>query len=290
MRGAPLLHDGGRDPGVRRARREGSLDDVPEDLPGHVVEVRRQDDLGAGLGHRLSEHGHGHVGPVGQHAAARAVPRGAQGHLRSRAVRRACGAQQGRPCRRDRLSRLPAPHPCALQQRERGGSRDGQHAVAGVHRAAAQRKRRGVHTRHPEIAQRRRASDDVDQGVVPAEFVQVDVGGRHAVQRALHLGDRGQRRLRHGQAGPGRHRDQLRGRALGGVVVDLDPHAGGGQRSGAHPLGVEPPAGEPGRGDRLPYGVERGPGVEQRAEQHVARESGEGVEVEDHRDVLLVRR
>jgi hypothetical protein len=124
-------------------------------------------------------------------------------------------------------------------------------------------------------------ADRVDDGVEPADLVQVHPRRVDAVDPRLHLGD-----LPHGTRG-NRHvgdpREQLRGMPLRGRVGDLDDGPRGPDPAPCDALGPELPAVQPGARHRGPYAVHGGTEVEQRAEQHVAGDPAERVEPQDQR-------
>ena len=143
------------------------------------------------------------------------------------------------------------------------------------------------HVVDPERVHRGRDADDVHDGVMAAQLVQMDGGRIGAVDARFDLCDRPQcgdgarrHRLRRGRRG---QRDELGGPAFGRVVGDADVDAGTGQTVVADALGGQLPAGQAGGRDGGPDLLQRGARVQEGGEQHVPGQAGEGVDPADHR-------
>ena len=182
-----------------------------------------------------------------------------------------------------------------------------------AHRAAAEVQRRGDDPIGAEPLEREDAADDVDDRVERADFVQVDVVDRHLVdvrfdrREPAEQRDRAiARRRRQRRAGDqpldlgdvpvrmvlrARARGRPRGRTGPRGRARPPRHAAGTCSSSCHCVAaiarsltrdaddrvvVETQAAE-----RVAHGLERHAGVEAGAEEHVARDAGEAVEIKD---------
>ena len=169
--------------------------------------------------------------------------------------------------------------------------------MAGADHARPHPDGRRRHLVDAERLQGGAGADDVDDGVDAADLVEVDRGGRPAVEAALGLGQEEEHPLGPfpdpvGEAGL---LDDPGDVAVGaGDAVGLGLHVGlgGGQPAPHDELGLQTPA-----GDRQPledggHLVEGGAGVEAGAEGHVAGDAGEAVEPGDgrHRSAPTSRR
>ena len=128
--------------------------------------------------------------------------------------------------------------------------------------------------------------DDVDDGVVPADLVEVHLVDRAAVQRRFHVGqaaEDGERPLGH----PGRQAASVIRAAMWAWVrtthVVAAPHQGPGAGHAAPErlLHLELPAGQGRRCEEEADLVEVGSGIDEGAERHVAGDAGEAVEPGD---------
>ena len=143
--------------------------------------------------------------------------------------------------------------------------------------------RAGPHLVDAQDLEGGRRPHHVDDGVVAADLVEVDLVDRAAVEPSLHLGQRREG----GQGPPGDPLGQP-GLADQADDVGVGPHhhvvlgahhrPGGGDATPQHRLDLEGPAPE---GQPLEQGqhlVEVGAGIEQAAERHVPGDPGEAVE------------
>ena len=205
----------------------------------------------------------------------------------------------------------------ALGQARRRRRRHRERAVRAADGAAAQVQRRGDDAIGAEPLEREDAADDVHDRVERAHFVQVDVFDRHLVDVGLDGREAADQRdgaiaRRRRERRPGDQpldpgdvpvRMVLRGAtvlvaAFALVSMDL-PVLRRRHRAGRDPLVEHPPrrrdAGpqharrrdvvvvEAEAAEGRAHGVQRDAGVEAGAEQHVARDAGEAIEIEEFR-------
>ena len=160
-----------------------------------------------------------------------------------------------------------------------------------AHHAHARRHGGGAHLVDAEDLERCGRADDVNDGVVPADLVEVDLIDRSAVQRGFHHRQLGEDRL-----GPCRHAGRQGGffnecgdHAVGPNhhVVAADDGAGASDASPNTVLELERPPGKVQAVEERTHLVDIGPGVDQRPERHVTRDAGEAVEPCHRRGVDL---
>ena len=170
--------------------------------------------------------------------------------------------------------------------------------MGGVDEAARQRQRRAHHALHAEQLEAGEHAHDVDDRVDAAQLVQVDAVAGGAVDGGLDLpealedgagaaldGSRDRARLQQG--------GNFRQMTFGGVIGDPDLDL---QRADAgllHRLRAQLEAGQMQVGQPLPQLRLGDAGRKQRAEQHVAADAGDAVDVGDgHRasPAALIRR
>ena len=158
--------------------------------------------------------------------------------------------------------------------------------MSGVDETARQRQRRAHHALHAEQLEAGEHAHHVDDGVDAAQLVQVDAVAGSAVDGGLHFPeapedgagaalDGGRDRARLQQGG------NFRQMPFGGVVGDPDLDL---QRADAgllHPLRAELEAREMQVGQALPQLRLGDAGGKQRAQQHVAADAGDAVDVGD---------
>jgi hypothetical protein len=158
--------------------------------------------------------------------------------------------------------------------------------VAGADHARSHPDSGGADLVDAEDLERGAGPDDVDDGVDAADLVEVDGGGRPAVQAALGLGQEPEHPLRPlphplGQAGLLDEPGDVAVRA--GDAVGLGFHVGlrGGQAAPHDEVGLERPAADRQPLENAGHLVEGGAGVETGAQRHVAGDTGEAVEPGD---------
>ena len=159
--------------------------------------------------------------------------------------------------------------------------------MGAAHGAAPRCHRRGAHLVDPEHFECGRRPDDVDDRVVPADLVEVDLLDRAPVQHRLDGGEQaehGQRALRHPRR-EGRLLDQRRDRPMGADdhVVAGDDRTRAGDASPHARLEPQVPTGKGEPVEQPADLVDVRPGVDERAEGHVAGNAREAVEPGDRR-------
>ena len=166
--------------------------------------------------------------------------------------------------------------------------------MAAAHGAGAERQRPAHHLVDAEQVQGRGHADRVDDGVHPADLVQVHLVHGHAVQVRLDPRDRrdgpGGQLGHRGRAGARDHLLQFGRPARRDAVGHPDPGPGGQQGTPLDALHVERPAGQPRGVDGGADAVERRAEPQQRPEQHVTGHPAERVEPDDHRGRARARR
>ena len=170
----------------------------------------------------------------------------------------------------------------------RGGV--GQQAVGGPDHAGAGDDGGRPHLVDAEHLEGGAGADDVDDGVEPADLVEVDLLRRATVEAALGVGQRregGQRAGRHAVGQPGLldERRDVRRRADDRGVLRVHVQLGGRDPAAQHRLGLDRPAADRQALEQGPHLVEVGAGVDQRSERHVAGDAGEAVEPGEARHV-----
>jgi len=151
-----------------------------------------------------------------------------------------------------------------------GGCRRGyrQDAMLRRYRAAAEREWRHGHVLETEVREASASAHYVQQGIQPAQLVEVDLLERNAVDASLHLSETPE----DGAGGVTGRRGQTAGGDDGQHVFQVPPlrsrlelkrNAGGGDAALYHFLGIHPPAGHVELLQRL---LQPGPaGVDERA-------------------------
>ncbi len=173
-----------------------------------------------------------------------------------------------------------------FEQPQRGRRGHGKYAMRRGHAAVADGDRAAVHVIDPEFGQAPYRSDDVDDRVNGAHFVQVHLFRRDTVDRALHFGECGERGERASAHGSRKRRalddpTDLLEMATVGLRRDPEIHL---RARDARPLDAldahrHAVEAKPGRQRTEPIGIEAG--VHQRPEHHVARDAAEWVEDRD---------
>ena len=183
----------------------------------------------------------------------------------------------------------------ALEQFEHGRAGDRDDAVRAAGRPAAERDRRGVQPVEAEVLEPGHDADDVGQRVQRADLVEVHGLRLDPVHPAL--GDReplehGERALADGggQVGVEQQRADVGPGAVLGRLGRLDVHPGGAEAMAGDLLGNQADALDRQRGDGGGRHVEGNPGVDQRAEQHVARRPRGEIEPADGHAVIMPSR
>ena len=162
-----------------------------------------------------------------------------------------------------------------------------------VHRAAPRGHGRGAHLVDPEHLECGCGADDVDDGVVPTDLVEVHLVDRATVQVGLD----GRQRAEDGQGALGHPRrergvlDHRPDRSVGAadVVTSGDDHPRAGDASAPAFFDPKVPAREGKAVEHAADLLDVGTGVDERAEGHVTGDAGEAVEP-GHPDVRSVRR
>ena len=216
-------------------------------------------------------------------AGAAAEARRRDRHVRERAERR---GQRGEQCgaggRRELDPDVAAVGRDPLEEADRRRRRIGQPAVRAAHRARSRCHGGGAHLVDPEHLEGGGRPDDVDDGVVPAHLVEVDLVDGSPVQRGLHGGQPVEHRLRP-RRDPGGQRGVLYQGGDDAVgahhhVVSPDDGAGAGDAASDALLELEVPAGQGQPVEEAADLVDVGARVDERAQRHVARDAGEAVE------------
>src|SRR5690606_17727587 len=129
-----------------------------------------------------------------QIGAAGAVANGFYGHFRQGAKLPGQGGGQGGAGGGNQLRlRLPAVnrHPAGFQQLQGGRGRQGQESMGTPDHAAPHRKRRAANLFHAQQKKGGNGTDNIDDGVHGANFMEVDLFLRDAVNRRLGPGQGG---------------------------------------------------------------------------------------------------
>ncbi len=157
--------------------------------------------------------------------------------------------------------------------------------MLGRRETAAHRQRTAREPLHAESPQQREDAAEIDQGVVAAELVQHDVARRDPVERRFRGSQAIERRertradlVREGRVG--QDRPELAGGATARAFRGDDVHVGGGDPRTLHPADLDPNV-EAERRDGLLEGGDRRAGVEQRRQDHVARQPPDRIEMRD---------
>ena len=166
------------------------------------------------------------------------------------------------------------------------GAGSGRTPCAACDEAPRERERRGDHALDAELLEQHERPADVDERVERAELVEVDVVGRHAVDPALDLGQSPERveRTRPRSLGELRSLDELADVPVVAVIVvvgSVDPEVERADPLPLDPLDVDLHPFDPERVRDGAQGLELRSGVDERSEQHVAREPGDTVEIGD---------
>jgi hypothetical protein len=173
-----------------------------------------------------------------------------------------------------------------VEQGDDGGRRVREQTVGGPDHAGARGHGAGLHLVDVEHLQCGGDAHDVDDGVEPAHLVEVDLLGRAAVQPPLDLGQRGERGERPGgdpfrQPGLRHQAGDVGGGADDGGLLGPDVGLGGGDAAPEHRLDLQLPAVHGKLAEQAADLVGVGPGVDERAERHVAGDPREAVEPGD---------
>ena len=288
MAGPAFLHGDRADPRVERPGLERGGHGEAQLLARHVVEVRLEEQRALPGTHSrpvgtLADDDLGAVGQVLHLTGASAEARRGHRHVGEGTERGGeRGEQGGTGGRRELNPHVTSVRRDALEQTDRRRRRIGQPAVRAAHHSHSRRHRGGAHLVDAEHLERSGRPDDVDDGVVPADLVEVHLVDRPTMQGGF---DRGQ--LVEDRLGTRRH-----ARRKGGLLNE-----GGDHPVGAHHHVVAPDDGT-GAGDAAPDAVfefqvpagERKPfeqradlvdvgaRVNERPQRHVARDAGEAVE------------
>ena len=158
--------------------------------------------------------------------------------------------------------------------------------MGGLDRPGPERGWRREHTVDIEEHDRGRDPDTVDDGVECPHLVQVHVARIDPVERPLDLGDAAHRVRRDlGDTSGLRAPDDLEHLPRRpGVDMVVDPNVDARCHEATHVAALrrQLPSGQAGRGHRGADGVERRARVDERAEEHVAGDTRDRVEPEDH--------
>ena len=210
-----LLHLHGRVEHFQRARGVERVHQVAEDLRVHVVDLALEDDdgverarvRGPGSGIRVVgmalTHQHANdVRRLCQLAVAGAVTDLVHAHRWHGAKRRRVLGQNQRPGRRQQLGlNSRGIDRSILQQRDRRRCRHRKHAVRRSHHAAADVERRHDNAVGVEPLEREHGADNVDDGIDGANFVEVHLVDRHAMDAGFGSREAMKHRDRPGLAG-----------------------------------------------------------------------------------------
>ena len=186
--GAALLHGDRAHPGVQCAAIECGRDRIPELLTGHVVEIGLEHEGGLAWadGDVLGpspDHDLGAVRQVVHLPGSPAEAGPGDRHVGERSERRRERREESGPRRRRQLQGdVPTVGGDAFEEADGGRGRVGQPPVCTVHGAAARGHGRGAHLVDPEHLQCGCGADDVDDGVVPTDLVEVHLVDRAPVQ------------------------------------------------------------------------------------------------------------
>ena len=192
--GPALLHGDRAHPGVERAGLEGGGDGVSELLARHVVEVRLEQErrlpgTDRGSADTPADDDLGAVRQVVHLTGAPAEARGGDRHVREGSERGGQrGQQRGAGGRRELDPDVAAVGGDPLEQADRRRSRIGQPAVRAADRAHPRGHRRGADLVDAEHLERGSRPDDVDDRIVPADLVEVDLVDGTPVQGGFHRG------------------------------------------------------------------------------------------------------
>ena len=299
MPGPALLHRQRSDPRIQRPGRERRLQRGRDELRTQVVEICLQDDERLARGRRLlAENRAKQVRSIVPALRAGPVSRPSYGHRGQRVDGLAHRREERGAGRRGPLARAARPDRAPAQDLEHGRSGNGDRTVPAPHRSAAGGRGQGDDAAGIQHGDEERSAQHVDDGIERAHLVQLDLVRRDAVDPALRLGEALEGSLRQ-RLRPRRKRgsrEQVADLAVGPVVRlalphrvrDLDGHVQGGDAVDLDRSGNDPQRAQVGvlgllreRRDSLVERCAGSPEVEERRDQHVARDSSDRLEGED---------
>ena len=157
--------------------------------------------------------------------------------------------------------------------------------MGAAHGAAPGCHRRGAHLVDPEHLECGRRPDDVDDGVVPADLVEVDLVDRPPVQRRLDVASvrntASARCVTLAGSAASSIRAAIAAMGADDHVVAADDGTGAGDAAPHAVLEPQVPAGKGEPVEQAADLVDVGPGVDERPEGHVAGDAREAVEPGD---------
>ena len=293
--GAALLHDDGLQRNIERAEFQQALGGVGQYLRVEVVDIGfdhadRKRLVGAG---RLAEDDAENIRVVRKIVIARAIADCRDLHRRQYAEARGQRGGDRGASRRDQFDRGSARIDRSAGKQQRGGrGGDGKNAVLGFDGAAAHIERRADHGFDFEQIERDRGAHDIGDGIGRAHLVEVDLLDGHLMDlrfRFAELAENGDRiaARRLGEVRLLDHLDDVREVAVNFGFLYRNAVLGGADAA-AFDLFEGDGSARIERCDGVGNGGLVGAGIGQGADQHIAANSRECVQIAGNRHELLL--